>query len=167
VDLAQVQLGVAVRADAPKPDISTVEALRHLLLRAKSINALSTTGLYLTDKLLPNLGIAEEVTSKIKGGTVATVATGEVEIAIRPASELVNVPGIDFVVPVPEEVQYLYLLGRDRRRIAPSGCQSTIDPLPRIASGRCGDSQERDGPREVAIIVALNKFATLQAQDLD
>jgi molybdate transport system substrate-binding protein len=107
VDLAQVQIGAAVRADAPKPDISTVEALRHLLLRAKSINALSTTGLYLTDKLLPNLGIAGEVTSKIKGGTAATVATGEVEIAIRPVSELVNVPGIDFVGPVPEEVQYL------------------------------------------------------------
>ena len=64
VDLAQARLGVAVRAGAPKPDISTVEALRHLLLRAKSINALSTTGLYLTDKLLPNLGIAGEVTSK-------------------------------------------------------------------------------------------------------
>jgi molybdate transport system substrate-binding protein len=107
VDLAQVQLGVAVRAGAPKPDISTVEALRHLLLRAKSMNALSITGLYLTDKLLPNLGIAGEVASKIKGGTVATVATGEVEIAIRPVSELVNVPGIDFVGPVPEEVQYL------------------------------------------------------------
>jgi molybdate transport system substrate-binding protein len=79
----------------------------HLLLRAKSINALSTTGLYLTDKLLPNLGIAGEVTSKIKGGTAATVATGQVEIAIRPVSELANVPGIDFVGPVPEEVQYL------------------------------------------------------------
>jgi molybdate transport system substrate-binding protein len=88
VDPPQVQLGVAVRAGAPKPDISTVKALRHLLLRAKSINALSTTGLYLTDKLLPNLGIAGEVTSKIKGGTAATVATGEVEIAIRPVSEL-------------------------------------------------------------------------------
>jgi molybdate transport system substrate-binding protein len=98
---------VYVHADAPKPDLSTAEALRHLLLRAKSIDALSTTGLYLTDKLLPNLGIAEEVTSKIKGGTVATVATGEVEIAIRPVSELVNVPGIDFVGPVPEELQYL------------------------------------------------------------
>jgi len=40
-------------------------------------------------------------------GTVATVATGEVEISIRPVSELVNVPGIDFVGPVPAEVQYL------------------------------------------------------------
>jgi molybdate transport system substrate-binding protein len=55
----------------------------------------------------PKLGIAGEVTGKIKGGTVATVATGQVEIAIRPVSELVNVPGIDFVGPVPEEVQYL------------------------------------------------------------
>jgi molybdate transport system substrate-binding protein len=103
VDLAQARLGVAVRAGTPKPDISTVEAFRHMLLRSKSVNALSTTGLYLTEKLLPKLGIAGE----IKGGTVATVATGEVEIAIRPVSELVNAPGIDFVGPVPEEVQYL------------------------------------------------------------
>jgi len=107
VDLAQVRLGVAVRAGAPKPDISTVQAFRNTLLRAKSINALSTTGLYLTNKLLPKLGIAAEVTRKIKDGTAATVATGEVEIAIRPVSELVNVPGIDFVGPVPKEVQYL------------------------------------------------------------
>jgi molybdate transport system substrate-binding protein len=107
VDLAQARLGVAVRAGAPKPDISTVEAFRHMLLRAKSINALSTTGRYLTETLLPKLGIAGEVTGKIKGGTVATVANGEVEIAIRPVSELVNVPGIDFVGPVPDEVQYL------------------------------------------------------------
>jgi molybdate transport system substrate-binding protein len=71
------------------------------------INAVSTTGLYLTEKLLPKFGIAGEVSGKIKGGTVATVATGEVEIAIRPLSELANVPGIDFVGLVPEEVQYL------------------------------------------------------------
>jgi molybdate transport system substrate-binding protein len=91
VDLAQARLGVAVRAGAPKPDVSTVEAFRRMLLRVKSINALSTTGLYPTDKLLPKLGIAAEVTRKIKDGTVATVVTGEVEIAIRPVSELVNV----------------------------------------------------------------------------
>ena len=108
VDLAQARLGVAVRAGTPKPDISTVEAFRHMLLRSKSINALSTTGLYLTEKVLPKLGIAGEVTDKIKGGSsLAAVATGEVEIAIRPVSELVNVPGIDFVGPVPEELQYL------------------------------------------------------------
>jgi molybdate transport system substrate-binding protein len=88
VDLAQARLGVALRAGSPKPDISTVEAFRHMLLLSKSINAVSTTGLYLTEKLLPKLGIAGEVTGKIKGASVATVATGEVEIAIRPVSEL-------------------------------------------------------------------------------
>jgi molybdate transport system substrate-binding protein len=107
VDLAQARLGVAVRAGTSKPDISTMEEFRHMLLRSKSINAVSTTGLYLTKKLLPKLGIAGEVTGKIKDGTVATVATGEVEMVSRPVSELVNVPGIDFVGPVPEEVQYL------------------------------------------------------------
>jgi molybdate transport system substrate-binding protein len=107
VDLAQARLGVAVRAGTPKPDISTVEAFRQMLLRSKSINALSATGRYLTEKLFPKLGIAGEMITKIKGGTVATVATGEVEIAICPVSELINVPGIDFVRPVPEEVQYL------------------------------------------------------------
>ena len=107
VDLAQARLGVAVRAGTPKPDFSTVEAFRHMLLRSKSINALSTTGRYLTEKLFPKLGIAGEMTGKIKGGTVATVATGEAEIAIRPVSELINVPGIDYVGPVPKEVQCL------------------------------------------------------------
>ena len=107
VDLAQARLGVAVRAGTPKPDINTVEAFRHMLLRSKSINALSNHRPLSHRKVLPKLGIAGEVTDKIRGGTLATVATGEVEIAIRPVSELVNVPGIDFVGAVPEELQYL------------------------------------------------------------
>jgi molybdate transport system substrate-binding protein len=48
VDLAQARLGLAVRADTAKPDISTVEAFQHVLLRSKSINAVSTTGLHLS-----------------------------------------------------------------------------------------------------------------------
>lgn len=107
VDLARARLGVAVRSGAPKPDISTVEAFRQMLLRSKSINAVSTTGLYLSEKLLPKLGIAAEVAGKIKGGTVADIASGEVEIAIRPVSELVNVPGVDFAGLAPEEIQYV------------------------------------------------------------
>jgi molybdate transport system substrate-binding protein len=108
VDLAQARLGVAIRAGTPKPDISTVDSFRQMLLRSKSINALSTTGIYLTKIVLPKLGIGGEVTDKIKGGgSLAAVASGQVEIAIRPVSELVNVPGIDFVGLVPEELQYL------------------------------------------------------------
>jgi len=107
VDLAQARLGVAVCAGAPKPEIRTVEAFRQMLLRANSINAVSTTGLYLIQTLLPRLGIAAEVAGKIKEGTVASIASGEVELALRPVSELVSVPGVDFVGPVPEEVQYV------------------------------------------------------------
>jgi molybdate transport system substrate-binding protein len=106
VDLAQSPLGVAVHSGAPKPDIGTVEAFRQMVLRAKSINLVSTTGLYMTERLFPKLGIPADVSAKIKGSTVAEIASGEVEIAIRPVSELVNVPGIDFVGPIPREIQY-------------------------------------------------------------
>jgi molybdate transport system substrate-binding protein len=60
VDLAQARLGVAIRAGTPKPDISTVDSFRQMLLRSKSINALSTTGIYLTKIVLPKLGIGGE-----------------------------------------------------------------------------------------------------------
>src|SRR6266566_2967692 len=64
-NLAMTPLGMAVRAGAPKPDISTVEAFKQTLLRAKSITfASSTTGIYLTTMLFPRLGIASEMAAK-------------------------------------------------------------------------------------------------------
>ena len=107
VDLAQARLGVAVREGAPKPDIRTVEGFKRMLLRAKSINAVSTTGIYMTQTLFPKLGIAAEVAGKLNGSTVAAVASGEVEVAIRPVSEILNVPGVAFVGPVPDEIQFV------------------------------------------------------------
>ena len=106
-ELAQSPLGVAVRAGAPKPDIRTVAAFQQMLLRAKSINVVSTTAVYMRETLLPRLGIAAEVAGKIKDTTVDEVAGGAVEVAIRPVSELVHVPGIDFVGPVPDEIQFV------------------------------------------------------------
>jgi molybdate transport system substrate-binding protein len=105
VDLAQSPLGVAVRAGAPKPDIHTVEAFKQMVLRAKSINFVSTTGLYLTEKLFPKLGI--DASGKVNGSNVTDIASGAVEIAIRPVSELINVPGVDFVGKVPDEIQFV------------------------------------------------------------
>jgi molybdate transport system substrate-binding protein len=100
VDLAQARLGVAVRAGLPKPDISTVEEFKKMVLRAKSITASSTSGIYVTEKLFPKLGIAREVNGNISGAR-------ETEITILPVSELVNFPGLEFVGPVPEEIQFV------------------------------------------------------------
>ena len=59
VDLAQVPLGVAVRAGTPKPDVSTVEAFKQVLLKAKTVAMpASTSGIWLQTDLFPRLGIA-------------------------------------------------------------------------------------------------------------
>lgn len=109
--LVRSSIGMAVRAGAPKPDISTVEALRRTLLQAKSIAySASVSGEYLTTELYQRLGIAEEALSKsrlIGGGerVGAVVARGEAEIGFQQMSELLPVPGIDHVTPLPPEVQ--------------------------------------------------------------
>jgi molybdate transport system substrate-binding protein len=108
VDLAQTPLGMSVRAGAPKPDISTVEAFKDTLLRAKSITFPdSTTGIYMMTSLFPRLGIVNEVAEKITHTGVAAVVKGDAEIAIQPVSELLHVPGSDFVGVVPTEIQYI------------------------------------------------------------
>ena len=109
VDLVRSKIGMAVRAGAPRPDISTVDALRQTLLRAKSIGySSSASGVYLSTELFPRLGIAEQIKTKLKvsEGTVGTlVAAGEVEIGFQQISELLPVPGIDYVGQLPSELQ--------------------------------------------------------------
>ena len=108
VDLARTPLGVAVRAGASKPDISTVEAFKQMLLLAKSITyPSSTTGIWMTTKLFPRLGIASEMAGKTTNSGVAAVATGEAELAIQPVSEILHVPGTDFIGTLPTEIQYV------------------------------------------------------------
>lgn len=107
VDLAQTPVGVSVRAGAPKPDISTVDAFKQTLLRAKSIAIpTSTVGIYLTTTLFPKLGIADEMTGKTRISDASAVAKGDAELAIRPVSELLPVPGIELVGAIPQKVQY-------------------------------------------------------------
>jgi molybdate transport system substrate-binding protein len=108
IDLAKTPLGLSVRAGAPKPDISTVEAFKNTLLRARSITyPSSTTGIYMATKLFPQLGIADAVIPKSSNAGIAAVAKGDAEIAIQPVSELLHVPGTDFVAILPEEIQYI------------------------------------------------------------
>lgn len=109
--VARSSIGLAVRAGAPKPDLSSIDALRRTLLEAKSIAySASVSGQYLTTELCQRLGIAEQVLSKcrhIGGGerTGAVVARGDAEIAFQQISELLPVPGIAHITPLPPEVQ--------------------------------------------------------------
>ena len=109
--LARSAIGMAVRAGTPKPDIGTVDALKRTLLQAKSIAySASVSGDYLSTELLQRLGIADLALSKcrrIEGGerVGAVVARGEAEIGFQQISELLPVPGIDHVTPLPPEVQ--------------------------------------------------------------
>jgi len=108
VDLAQTSLGLAVRVGAPKPDISTVEAFKQTLLRAKSVTFdSSTTGIYLTTTLFPRLGIAAEMAAKSTTLGAASVASGDAEIAVQPVSEILPVRGVELVGTIPAEVQYV------------------------------------------------------------
>jgi molybdate transport system substrate-binding protein len=110
VDLARSGVGVAVRAGMPKPDIHSTEALKKTLLAAKSIGYSSgPSGLYLTG-LFRRLGIADQIKSKLKQTTTGVfvgslIASGEVEIGFQQVSELAHYPGIDYVGPLPAEIQ--------------------------------------------------------------
>jgi molybdate transport system substrate-binding protein len=110
VDLVQSKMGMAVKAGAPKPDISTLDALKRTLLEAKSIAySDSASGVYLSRELFPKLGIADQIKSKCRKIEAApvggVVASGEVEIGFQQISELRPVKGIDIVGELPPGAQ--------------------------------------------------------------
>ena len=110
VDLVESSIGVAVKAGAPKPDISTVDALKRTLLAAKSIAySDSASGVYLSTELFPKLGIADQIkgkSRKIEADPVGgVVASGEFEIGFQQISELRPVKGIDIVGELPPGAQ--------------------------------------------------------------
>ncbi len=111
VDLARSGIGVAVRKGAKRPDIASPEALKRALLAAKSVAHSKTglSGIYFPT-VLSRLGIADQMTSKIvipdPGTPVGeVVAKGDADIGIQQISELLPVPGIDIVGPLPEPLQ--------------------------------------------------------------
>jgi molybdate transport system substrate-binding protein len=121
VDLAQVGVGVAVKEGAPKPDISTVDALKKTLVAARAVAYIDpasggSSGIYFSG-LLDRLGIADQVKPKAKlkaGGYVAElVANGEADIAVHQISEILPVKGVVLVGPLPADVQRMtvYALG--------------------------------------------------------
>ena len=137
VDLARSAIGMAVRHGAPKPDISSIDALRRTLLDAKSIAySASVSGTYLSTELFKQLGIADRVLPKsrrVEGGerVGAVVARGEAEIGFQQISELLPVDGIDFVGPLPPEVQRvtIFSAGVGAASTNPAVAKSFIDFL--------------------------------------
>lgn len=108
-DLARTPLGVAVRAGAPKPDVSTVEAFKQVVMKARLV-ALpsSTSGIFLTQDVFPRLGIADSIKVKLMprgSGAAAMVAAGEADIAVMPVSEIVHAPGVDLAGTLAQEIQ--------------------------------------------------------------
>ena len=116
VDIAKSGMGVAVRAGAAKPDISSPEAFKRTLLSTKAIAASNPAGGGASGThfaaVLERLGIADAVKSKLKysggglGGLAGTlVANGEAEIGVQQISELMAAGGVDIVGPLPAELQ--------------------------------------------------------------
>jgi molybdate transport system substrate-binding protein len=109
-ELLRIGQGIAVKKGAPKPEISTAEALKQTLLKAKSVAFVPTgqTGVA-TLKVFEKLGIAEEMKAKTRAvqaeEVVPTVAKGEAELAIFLNHYLVGAEGIDYAGPYPGELQ--------------------------------------------------------------
>ena len=153
VDLARVPLGVAVRTGTPKPDVSTVEAIKQLLLKAKTIAVPeSTSGIWLKTDLFPRLGIVEKINIKATPrGTHATemVAEGGADVAVMPVSEILHATGVDFAGHLPPEIQFVQVFSA--AVVAGSG---DIDGATRLieflASARASEAIRKSGMEPLA-----------------
>ena len=111
-DVAKSGIGVAVRAGLPQPDISSGEAVKKAVLAAKSIAYSSgPSGFYLAE-LFKKMGIADQIKDKVKqtpsGVQVGeVVARGEADLGFQQVSELLHLKGIDYLGPLPADIQHL------------------------------------------------------------
>jgi molybdate transport system substrate-binding protein len=111
VDLAQVGIGVSVRAGAAKPDVGTVDAVKQMLLKARVVAIpASTSGIWLVKELFPKLGIADMVNVKVSprgAGVTAMVAAGEADLGVLPVSEVLHAAGVELAGVFPAEIQFI------------------------------------------------------------
>ena len=154
VDLARVPLGVAVRTGTTKPDVSTVEAIKRLLLKAKTVAVPgSTSGIWLRTDLFPRLGIVEKINVKAAPrGARATemVAEGGADLAVMPVSEILHAAGVDFAGSLPAEIQFIQMFSAavvaGSREI--DGAKRLIEFL---ASARASEAIRKSGMEPLAI----------------
>src|SRR6202158_3799712 len=110
VDRVKSRIGIAVKSGAPKPDISSAEAVKRTLLTAKTVAySDSASGVYVSTEMFAKLGIADEMKDKARKIPATPVgeivARGDAEIGFQQISELLPVPGVDIVGPLPPELQ--------------------------------------------------------------
>ena len=125
VDVAKSGVGVAVRAGVPRPDIKTAEALKKTLLAAKSIVLSSGPSSFYLPTMFEKMGIAADLAPKIIQigpglGVGDTLARGEGEIGFTQMSELMSVKGIDYLGPLPPEVQFVTVFSAGVHAAAPA-----------------------------------------------
>jgi molybdate transport system substrate-binding protein len=110
VDLVASAIGIAVKSGAPKPDISSADAVKRALLAAKSVAySDSASGVYVSTEMFSKLGIAEAMKDKARMIPATPVgeivAKGEADIGLQQIAELRPVSGIDIVGPLPDGLQ--------------------------------------------------------------
>lgn len=148
--IARSMMGFAVREGAPDPAVRNADDLRRTLLAAKAIGySASESGKYFTTELVQRLGIADQVLPKSRliggGERVGTViARGELDFGFQQISELLPVPGIAHITPLPPELQKVsnFTAGIGAKSPDPSGARSVIGFL---ASPEAADAIKRSG----------------------
>jgi molybdate transport system substrate-binding protein len=144
VDLVKSPIGVAVKAGAPRPDISSADTLKRALLTAKTIAySDSASGVYVSTEMFAKLGIADEMKDKARKIPATPVgeivAHGDAEIGFQQISELLPVQGIDIVGPLPAEFR------RDRYRLQGTRRGPSTHQVPRLTRGPRHHREKRHG----------------------
>jgi len=151
VDLARSYVGLAVKAGAARPDITTEPALRAALLAARSVaySRIGASGI-LFAQLIERLGIASEINAKAtiipQGFTAERLVTGEADLAVQQISELKQVGGIEVVGPIPHELQTPAVFSAGRMaasiKVGPSDRLLRFLASPEVAPALCASGLE-------------------------
>lgn len=148
--LAHSRIGLAVKAGAPNPDISTVDALRRLLLDVPTLcySRAGASGIFFAG-LIERLGIAAEVNAKAivipQGFTAEKLVSGEAAIAFQQISELMEVPGIEIVGALPEGAQTVAVFSGATFAGAPEGA-ALLDAVARACTPAALRAKGLDAP---------------------
>lgn len=139
ISLAKVGVGVAVKAGAPQPKIATVDDFKQAIVAAHKVAYIDpaaggSSGIYL-DGLFKRLGLADVVRAKavlVPGGLVAErLVTGEADLAVHQISEILPVPGVTLVGPLPESIQSYttYAAAASKTSGHPEAARAFLDTL--------------------------------------